>query len=486
MMNALRPLGTLILAALLLGACATAPGTGRTIFTGGMSEADEKALGFEQHPKMTAEFGGTYDDPNLGAYVSSIGALLASTSELPNLDFTFTVLDSPVVNAFALPGGYVYVTRGLLAIAENEAQLAGVMAHEIGHVTARHSAERYGQSVMANIATAGLGILGGAAAANVGQTIGGLAVRSYSRDQEFESDMLGVRYLTRAGYDSAAMGGFLGQLRANSRLEAELAGRDPDQVDEVSLLQTHPRTLDRIQRAVAQAAVKNPPNPIIARDLYLSKLDGMIFGDNPDQGLIKGQRFIHPALRFEFTVPPGFRLANSASTVVAANKEGAFIVFDRADKPYRGSIKTYLTQVWAAKVGLENVEAIEIDGLPAATGRTRLETRNGPRDLRALAIRAGGGTIYRFLFVTKPADTKRLAKPFQRTSYSFRQISKGEAAAIKPHRLRLHRVKRGETAQKIARRMPFPDFQLQRLLVLNGLERAGEVKPGMTLKIIAE
>ncbi|HIP79725.1 MAG TPA: peptidase, partial [Kiloniellaceae bacterium] len=143
----------------LVAACATAPGTGRTIFTGGLSEAGEADLGRKEHPKVMAQFGGAYEDPELNAYVSSVGNLLVQTSELPDLQFTFTILDTPVVNAFALPGGYVYLTRGLLALAENEAEMAGVLAHEIGHVTARHSAERYGQTMAANVAGVGLGVL---------------------------------------------------------------------------------------------------------------------------------------------------------------------------------------------------------------------------------------------------------------------------------------------------------------------------------------
>ena len=167
----LRPLAAVLLL-LALGACATAPATGRSFFTGGLSESEEAKLGAEQHREVVKEFGGVYEDAELARYISSLGTLLARTSELPDLTFTFTVLDSPIVNAFALPGGYVYVTRGLLALAQNEAQLAGVLAHEIGHVTARHSAERHGQATLAGIATVGLGILAGGSAADLGIAVG--------------------------------------------------------------------------------------------------------------------------------------------------------------------------------------------------------------------------------------------------------------------------------------------------------------------------
>ena len=166
----LRGLVLLIAVSMGLAACATAPGTGRTIFTGGLSEEKEAEIGAQQHPQILKQFGGAYDDPALARYVTAVGERLAATAERKDLTYTFTVIDSPIVNAFALPGGYVYVTRGLLALARNEAELAGVLAHEIGHITARHSAERYGQGLAANLATAGLAIFAGSARARAGQS----------------------------------------------------------------------------------------------------------------------------------------------------------------------------------------------------------------------------------------------------------------------------------------------------------------------------
>src|SRR3546814_2090788 len=301
---ALRPLlghARALAAALLLlplrAACATAPGTGRTIFTGGLSEEGEADLGRQEHPKVLALYGGSYDDAELNRYVSSIGNFLVQTSERPDLKFTFTILDTPVVNAFALPGGYVYITRGLLALATSEAEVAGVLGHEIGHVTARHTAERYGQTMAANIAGIGLGVLLGGPAARAGGTPGALLVRSYSREQEFEADMLGGRYLARAGYDTGAMAGFLSQLQAHSQLEAALAGQ-PEKADSFSITQTHPRTADRIERALQQAGAVPVADPLVAQDVYYDEIDGMIFGDKPDEGYIRGRRFAHPKLKF--------------------------------------------------------------------------------------------------------------------------------------------------------------------------------------------
>jgi len=470
----------------LLAGCTTAPATGRTFFSGGMSAEDEARLGLQEHQKIVPQFGGVYENAELGAYIASIGNLLARTSEIPNQKFTFTVLDSPIVNAFALPGGYVYVTRGLLALAESEAEVAGVLAHEIGHVAARHSAERYGQNVAAKIAGVGLGVLfGNKAVSDTFTAASSVALRSFSREQEYESDLLGVRYLSRAGFDTNAMAGFLSRLQADSRLQAELAGQ-PGRVDEFNIMQTHPRTADRIQRAIAQAGAAPVKDPIIGRGVFLGKIDGMLYGDNPDQGLIRGRKFLHPNLRFAFTVPEGFRLANSSQRVVASGPEGAGILFDQVSQPGGGTMSAYLTQVWAKGVTVQGVEAITINGMAAATGQVSVNGRSGPRDLRLIAIRYDDKTVYRMLFVTPPKLTESLSRPLRGTTYSFRKLSAAEAAAVKPWRLVLHKVRSGETASKLAKRMPFPDFQLKRFLVLNGLAENNPLPVGRKVKLVVE
>ena len=485
-MTTLTRLLAAFLVAALAGACTTAPGTGRTIFTGGMSQEQESQLGFREHPKVLAEFGGEYKDPALKAYVASIGEVLARSSELPDLDFTFTVLDTPIVNAFALPGGYVYVTRGLMALARDEAELAGVMAHEIGHVTARHSAERHGQSLAATIANIGVAVLAGGQAAQASSTVSGLVLRSYSRDQEFESDTLGGRYLSRTGYDVGAMAGFLSQLQAHSRLEATLSG-NPGGGDEFNIMQTHPRTADRIRQATQQAAAQQQADPIRARDIYLSKINGMLYGDNPDQGFIDGQTFSHPKLRFTFKVPKGFRLYNGARQVAAKGPNGAVIVFDQEPKGgYRGDLRGYVRDVWAKGIKLQGLEAIEVNGLRGATAVASNNTRAGPRDFRLVAIRFDANTIYRFVFVTPPNMTRSLAADFRRTTYSFKRLTPGQAAAMKPRRIALYRVRSGDTPQRIAQRMAYNDYKLERFLALNGLSRGAGLQAGQTVKIVVK
>jgi len=472
--------------ALTLQGCAQSPATGRSIFTGGMSPEDEVKLGREQHPEIVQEFGGEYDDPELRAYVDSLGNLLAQTSELPQLEWHFTVLDSPIVNAFALPGGYVYVTRGLLALADNEAELAGVLAHEIGHVTARHSAERYGQSVLGSAAALGVGVLlGSEAAAQATSSAAQLAVLSYSRDQEFEADTLGVRYLARTGHDPDGMATFLRRLLGHSRYEAELAGR-PEAADAFDITQTHPRTADRVERAIETAGGRTVANPIVARDLYLDKIDGIVYGDSPAQGYVRGQRFLHPELGFTFEVPEGFELANTPKRVVAQNPNGAAILFDSARKPSAAPMTRYLVDEWARDVPLRDVEALDVNGLEAATGWTRLDTRQGEADFRLVAIRLEPDAIYRFLFVTPSKLSSSLGEPLRRTTYSFRRLSEQDADDLRPYRIEIYQVKSGDTPESLARRMPLGDRSLGQFQVLNGLRPGDPLIAGQKVKIVSQ
>ena len=209
------------------------------------------------------------------------------------------------MNAFAIPGGYVYVTRGLLALANNEAEVSGVLAHEIGHIAARHSAERYSKGVLLSIPAVLLGVVTGSQeVANLAGSAGAVYLQSYSREQEYQADLLGVRYLSRTNYDPYGMASFLGQLEADDKLDSKLSG-NPEMADQSNIMASHPRTADRIQRAIQEAGGTQVSNPIVERDLYLRKIDGLLYGDQPEEGYIRGRRFAHPTLRFEFEVPAG-------------------------------------------------------------------------------------------------------------------------------------------------------------------------------------
>jgi predicted Zn-dependent protease len=486
-----RPLSTLLAAALLLAAplvagCSTNPATGQQQLTV-IGPEQEAAMGREEHPKILKAFGGVYEeDVELNAYIAGIGARLRAVSELNDKPFTFTVLDSDVVNAFALPGGYVYVTRGLVALANSEAELAGVIAHEIGHVTARHTAQRVTTGLFANLGAAVLGaVLGSPALANVAQVGAAAYVQSYSRDQELEADQLGVRYLARAGYDPRAMAWFLGSLEADSRLEAQLAGQEGRE-PEASIFSSHPRTPDRIRRAAETAKASLVEAPFVGHVEYLDRVEGMLFGDSPEEGYVRGRVFAHPELGFRFEVPQGFRLRNSTSAVIATRKDGALIQFDGDKVSGTFPMTRYITEKWLAQAPIDHVEPITVNGLKAATATTRGNTNAGPVDVRAVAIRFAPDRVYRFLFATPTKATASLADALRRTTYSFRALSAQEAAELRPKRVRLVRVEPGDTVEAIARLMAYDDFQIDRFVALNRLSPGQKLEPGSLVKIVTE
>ena len=480
-----RFLAVAVMAALTgpwLGGCATNPATGERIFSI-MSPEQEQQLGAQESPKAVQEFGGLYQDPELTRYIDGIGQFLARTTETPDQKFTFVVIDTDVVNAFALPGGYVHVTRGLLALANNEAEAAGVIAHEIGHVVARHAASRTSQATLSSGLAALAGVLlGSDALAQVGQGLAGAYVASYSRDQEFEADSLGVRYLRRAGFDPEAMADFLATLQAQSQLETQIAGRQDDGFD---IMASHPRTQDRVRAAIKAADGGGPvKDPIEGRDIYLRKIDGMIYGDSPNNGFVRGNRFAHPALHFGFEVPQNFKLINQPDQVVAKGPQGSGILFSQAqDNAAPGD---YLRKISVGGAPLGNIQPMTVNGMAAATGALRGNTQQGPVDLRVVAIRFDASSLYQFILIAPSQTASQLNDGFQRTVNSFHRLSAQEAASLRPLRVQVAQVRAGDTVQSLAQRSAFPDHKLERFLVLNGLQQGTALRPGQLIKLVVE
>lgn len=475
-----------------LAGCSVNPATGERSFTGFMSPDDEKRVGAEQHPQLVRRFGGEYGDAGLEAYVQKVGASLAAQTEVPELNYSFTVLDDEMINAFALPGGYVHITRGLLALADNEAEMASVLGHELGHITARHAAQRYSQSVAANIGVGLLGVLGAVAGLPTGTAdIAGLGaqvyLQSYSRDQELEADKLGIRYMARAGYDPAAMATFFRKLDAYTQLQAALLGAS-DSGDRLNVMASHPRTGDRAAQAVELAAAQHVIDGRLDRRRYLQAIDGLLYGDAPEQGVRRGRAFAHPELGITFEVPAGFVMFNGPNQVTARGAGGALIIFDsvggEAARSAAGMTR-YVGSVGNANIRFGNVQPLEVNGMEAATGATRVNTRGGPMDVRMVAIRERPERIYRFMFLTPPAVTERLATDLQRTTYSFRRLSADEAAAIRPLRIQVIRVQEGDTAQSLAARMETP-MPVETFRVINGLSSSEQLQPGREVKIITD
>jgi len=488
-MRALIPLS--VIAALFLGGlqgCVTKnPATDQQVFTGGMTEQDEINIGRQNHPQIIKSFGGEYKNPTVTAYVNSVGQLLARTVERRNFKYKFTVLNSGIVNAFALPGGYIYISRGLMALAEDEAEMAAVLAHELGHVNALHHARRQGQQVLAGVLLTGVGIAAGREAADLGNIVASGVLSSWSREHELESDLLGLRYLARAGYDPKAVPDFLAKMRSDARLEAKRQGQSPDAVDQFNYLGTHPAPIERVRIATEEALKFNVKNPDRSRDVYLRKINGMLYGDDPEQGFIRGRVFAHPKLRFRFEVPKDFSLFNSPSAVIAKGPDEATIIFDNAKKTADGPVSYYISNVWARGLALKNIQKIDVNGLEGATAQARISTRGGQRDVRLVAIRKDLQTIYRFAFFTKPGQQGRYSTPFRRTTYSFRILTRSEAEALKPLRVRAVRVRSGDTVKSLAARMEGDSrFKEERFRTINGMGPQEKLRRGEMVKLITE
>ena len=473
---------------LALGACAISPATGRPVLTGMMTTAEEARIGREQYPQVIQAFGGIYADRALQSYISRVGQSLARQTERTDTPCTFTILDSPIVNALSTPGGYVYVTRGLLALADSEAEVAGVLGHELGHITGRHHAQQQSRQTLASI---GLAIL--AATVKVppalmqGTQLVALSyLASFSREQEYEADQLGARYMARAGYDPHALADFLTTLQAHADLETAMLGRAA-RAERFDFLATHPTTAARVDSAIAAAKVAIVTNPTVGRDSYLDAIDGMTYGQSGAQGFIRGRVFSHPDLRIRFEVPPEYQLFNTQSAVYALGPGDATIIFDAAPAAEQLQSVTMVQYVsGAVRPGLPDVTATRINGLEAATGSLNVDTNRGRMELRLAAIRVAPTAIYRFRFLTPTRLLSELGPGNLRTLESFRMLTTAEAAALKPLRIHLVTIKKGQTVDILARKMPFERYQVERFGVLNGIAPNAKLVPGQRVKVVTE
>lgn len=470
-----------VIKGLLAAACFTAAACSSTGGPLGLSPQQEQAIGQQQHPLILQEYGGEVDDAALRAYVDGIARKLIAAGDKPNDPIVVSTLDSPVVNAFALPG-HVYVTRGLLSLANSEAELAGVLGHELGHVYSRHTAERVSRSNVTGIGAALIGILTGSAqTAQMAGQIGQLYLLRYSRNQEYESDLIGVRLLARAGYDPTAQADFLNTLGRWSSLESQLAGQ---QAAPPEFLSTHPNSAERVRRAAAEAQVVAAASSVRNRDEYLRRIDGMIYGDDPQkQGFIRGQDFIHPGMRLAFSVPQGMKLANTPSAVVArsANAQMQFTAGQSTQTPQQiidGPISKQLG------VSLAPSRATTINGRSAAVGSARANTQSGPVDVQVFAIRWDASTTYLFMWLTPANATQSLQRGINASVSSLRAIDPRSVSVPAAERIRVSTVRAGDTAAGIAAQTSFPQAKTEKFVVLNGLPSAGALQAGQRVKVV--
>ncbi|MEX0970786.1 MAG: M48 family metalloprotease [Paracoccaceae bacterium] len=463
---------------------------------------DAASIGAENHPAIMARFGGEIPDAALRDYVARLGAHIATFSEQPDEAWRFTVLDSPAVNAFALPGGYIYVTRGLLALAGDEAELAAVLAHEITHVTAAHvearmevQAEDNTDAVVGDLLG---GLLGGllsgsdtpiadAVRETVESTIGGQ--KEFSREQEFEADALSIPLLVDAGYDPAAAADFLRAMRAQHALIARLAGRgyNPSQVP---FFADHPAPDDRIARADALAdAYQFDTRPTRGREPYLAAIDGMIFGDSTAQGFVRGRAFLHGELGFSFVVPEGFILQNAARAVRAQGPDGALLVME-GGRDRGGELRRFIAREWVpslreigqSRPRLGPVRDIAINGLEAAqaTMTRRFRGRNQVMTLTAIRL---GDSIYRFTALSaRGADAAQAAMGDAVASFGVYR-PEGDAA-LQPYRLVRHQIAPQDTLESLLADAPADMANEDWFAVLNRLEPGALPPVGHWVKLI--
>lgn len=439
----------------------------------------------QQHPQIIQEFGGTVD-PNRSAYVTTIGRKVGAQTGLQGAGtgaYTFTALNSPVLNAFAVPGGYIYVTRQLMGLANDEAELASVLGHEVGHIAADHSAGRQNQSILTQLLTVGATILTGSS--ELGQIVsqvGQLNTLRYSRNQEYEADDLGVRYITAAGYDPIASADFLNSLGMATSLEARASGQDERAAP--SWAQTHPLSEDRVRRATQQAqATGRAGQGVRNRDQYLAVVDGMVVDDDPAQGVIDGRNFLHPDLRLRFTVPQGYGIQNgtTAVSVVGSNGQAQF-----SGGSFNGNLGTYIGQVFQGISGQSGTQYAQprsttVNGIPAAYSTARLNTQSGQVDVTVFAYQWDSNTAYHFATVTQAGSG---LGPFSAMVQSVARLSASEAAAIRPRVIDVVTVGSGDTAQSLANRMAYSNLKLERFLTLNGMQSANELRAGQKVKIV--
>ena len=489
-----------VASAALLSSCAGGIGAGGSsgaIANAGEARsisAEERAQGQKVHPQLVQEFGGAYTAPQ-SAYVTRVGQKIAVQSGLgaTQNDFTVTLLNSPVNNAFAIPGGYIYLTRQLMGLMNDEAEMAGVLGHEVGHVAARHSQKRQQRSrnnsllgVLGQVAGGLLGDNSGIAGALGGAlqqysgTVAQLATLGYSRGQEHEADDLGVRYLDTAGYDTMALSSMLQSLAAQTALDARIAGRDARSVPEWA--STHPDPAQRVSRAARVAQQVDPTGGVRNREVFLQQLDGMLYGDDPKQGVIEGDSFIHPDLRFRFTVPNGFTMQNGARAVSITGQSGQAQFTTAA---YNGDMSRYIAAAFKAVAGETQltptaIQRTTVNGMPAAYSTARANTQNGEIDVTVFAYEFSKSQAFHFVALT-PAGRGNLFVPMYN---SVDRLTTAQAAQIKPRKIDVVQVRSGESVASLARRMAYTDMQLERFLVLNGLPANAQLQAGQMVKIV--
>ena len=479
-----RPIPAAILAATLAlaAACATNPVTGQRQIAL-MSEAQEISIGQEQDLQVKKEMG-VYNDAELQQYVSNIGMRLAKLSERPNLPWHFTVVDQPAINAFALPGGYIYITRGILPFLDNEAELAGVLGHEIGHVTARHAVAQYTRSIGGTIGLAALSIFVPAARplGDLASTGLGVLFLKYGRGDELQADQLGAKYESAGGWDPEGVPGMLSTLGRLDEAQGEKKGVP-------NWLSTHPDPLSRVKEIQPQVQQIKAAAPGAAlkrdRDTLLQRVDGLVYGDSPEQGITRGSTFFHPPLRFRIDFPMSWEIQNSPSEVVAkAPNADIYMLLELVEQPQGRTMQDVAAnQMSMAGFRLVQGDRTTIDGLEAFVGVYQGQIEGlGSVTMRAAHI-AYERNVFMVAGLAAPNTFQQSDGAFLSGIRSFKRLTPAEAENIRPNRIDLYVVRSGDSWQSIADRSGGV-VKPATLAVMNHAEPNSQPQPGTRIKIV--
>ncbi|HWJ74944.1 MAG TPA: M48 family metalloprotease [Kaistia sp.] len=470
-----------LLAALLLAGCTTAslegtygpPPTVAGAPAQPPADPEQARIGAEQHPRIVASYGGIYHDDKLEQTLARIVGRAVAASDDPSQSYRITILNSPSVNAFALPGGYLYVTRGLLALANDSSEVAAVIAHEMGHVTANHAMQRQNKAQAAVIVSRVVtDVLQDGDAGKVALASSQRTLAAFSQQQELEADAIGVRTIGKAGYDPFAAARFLDLMGRYSAYKSAGAVQDkrPD------FLASHPATPQRVELAIRAARQFGAPGiGEVDRDRYLAGINGIVYGDDPSQGFVRGKTFMHPSLGVGFAVPDGFVLDNTSDAVLATGPDGTALRFDGANLPAGSSLAAYIASGWVNGLDTTTIKTFTVNGLDVASARAQAKGWV----FRIAVIRVGDSATYRFIFANE-SDTPGLEKAANATVASFRRLTPQEAAALQPLRIRIVTVQPGDTIASMTARMRGVERPEDLFLILN------DIKPGAGLPAVGE
>lgn len=435
-------------------------------------------LAKRQHPKILKTYGGEYSDPKLERMLARVVGKLTLDPDNPDQTYRITILDSPNINAFALPGGYLYVTRGLLALANDSSEIAAVLAHEMAHVTANHGLERQRREAEANLATRVVDeVLGSNGTARAAAVRGKLRLAQFSRNQELEADAVGIRSIGRAGYDPYAAARFLRSMDQYQSFH-NVSGSSDASLD---FLASHPNAPRRIELAQRHARSFGPPGSgLKEREQYLAGIDGILFGDKPSQGYVRERSFLHPGLGVAFSVPSGFVLDNSTGEVVAAGPNNLAFRFDGTTVDEGTSLTDYLGGGWLDGLDPSSVRTTVINGLPAARGRAY--SADWQFDVTVVRV---GEQVYRLL-TGAPRSSTQLDAVAQEITGSFRMMSQSEVANLRPLRVRVATVGAGDTVATMASQMVGVERKLELFRLINALGPGSTLSAGEKVKIITD